>query len=207
MKRRSLLSWGSTALLGPALASAAQPPHEGLHYVRLAVPQPPRPGLRAEVVEFFWYGCGACYALEPQLNAWLARKPADIGFQRTPALIRKVSEVHQRLFYALEALGQGERLHGSLFTALQQQGQTLASLEQAQRHCASHGVPPQALAQAWDSFAVLSRCRQAQAQAERHQVQGVPWLSVNGRWATSPALAGGPAQAVAVLEHLITLPS
>jgi thiol:disulfide interchange protein DsbA len=44
---------------------------QGRHY-RSVVPQLPTtvaPG-KVEVIEIFWYGCGACYMLDPYLESW-----------------------------------------------------------------------------------------------------------------------------------------
>ena len=36
-----------------------------------------KPG-RIEVREFFWYGCGHCFALEPHMQGWLKKLPKDL---------------------------------------------------------------------------------------------------------------------------------
>ncbi len=63
-----------------------------------------KPG-QIEVREFFWYGCGHCYALEPHLNNWLATKPTDVNFIRTPAALNPVWEQNARAYYAVEGMG------------------------------------------------------------------------------------------------------
>jgi thiol:disulfide interchange protein DsbA len=40
---------------------------------------------KVEVVEFFWYSCPHCFALEPLVEQWLARLPPDVSFRRAPA--------------------------------------------------------------------------------------------------------------------------
>ena len=70
----------------PAARPAAAPPastpipakwQAGRHYRLLnpAVPNTIAPG-KVEVVEVFWYGCGACYMLDPYLESWKKTKPA-----------------------------------------------------------------------------------------------------------------------------------
>ena len=59
---------------------------QGRHY-RSVSPQMPTsvaPG-KVEVLEIFWYGCGACYMLDPYLESWKKKdKPANVEFVRVP---------------------------------------------------------------------------------------------------------------------------
>src|SRR5882724_6207519 len=54
-----------------AFAAHAQgTPVEGVDYIELRPPQSVESSDRVEVLEFFWYRCPHCYALEPELEAW-----------------------------------------------------------------------------------------------------------------------------------------
>ena len=35
---------------------------------------------KIEVTEVFWYGCIHCYHMDPILNAWVKKLPADVTF-------------------------------------------------------------------------------------------------------------------------------
>ena len=61
-----------------AFASFAQgAPVEGTDYVELKPPQAVETSGNVEVIEFFWYRCPHCYALEPDLEAWVTtRRPS-----------------------------------------------------------------------------------------------------------------------------------
>ena len=50
-----------------------------------------KPG-KIEVREFFWYGCGHCYSLEPHMQSWLKKLPKDVRFVRTPAAMNPLWE-------------------------------------------------------------------------------------------------------------------
>ncbi|HNE26548.1 MAG TPA: thiol:disulfide interchange protein, partial [Pseudomonadales bacterium] len=49
---------------------------------------------KIEVNEVFWYGCPHCYHFEALLEPWAKRLPADVDYQRTPAVWRPAMEVH-----------------------------------------------------------------------------------------------------------------
>src|SRR6218665_3853548 len=115
MKRRDFSAvLGLSAVSGLALAQGA--PVEGRHYQRLSQPLPTPPG-KVEVLEFFWYGCPHCFAFDPVLEAWVKQLPADVTFRRVHVGFRANIKLHQRLFYALEAMGKEAELHARVFNA------------------------------------------------------------------------------------------
>lgn len=207
-RRHFCLQALSTAtLLGSGSAARAQAgPVEGQHYRRLRTPQNVG-NERGEVLEFFWYGCPACYRLEPQLEQWLARKPADVSFKRVPSIIHAVSKSHQRMFYALDAIGLEGRLHAQVFAAVQADSAALQELGEIQALMSKLGVDPAKFAQVYASFSVQSRCQQADRLIQAYEGKGVPMLAVNGRFVTTPSMAGGDKQALAVVDYLLGLPS
>ena len=60
---------------------------EGKEYVAASTQQPTSTGDKIEVVELFWYGCPHCYDLEPEVQAWLERKPDYVELVRMPAIV------------------------------------------------------------------------------------------------------------------------
>ncbi|MBI2510138.1 MAG: thiol:disulfide interchange protein DsbA/DsbL, partial [Betaproteobacteria bacterium] len=72
------------ALAGFAVAASAQDTpraRQNLEY-RLIEKQPVETGDKIEVIDFFWYGCPFCNALQPALEAWIKRKPDDVALRR-----------------------------------------------------------------------------------------------------------------------------
>src|SRR5690606_16906739 len=72
----------------PAVAAAVTADPElqaGRDYELVNPPQPTADPSKVEVLEFFWYGCPHCYHFEPDLNAWLKKKPDNVVFVRQPA--------------------------------------------------------------------------------------------------------------------------
>ena len=163
---------------------------------------------KGEVLEFFWYGCPHCYRFEPALHQWLARKPAQVVFKRSPAIIHGASKAHQRLFFTLQAMGLSDSLHAQVFAAVQADPAGMGDVPAMQAMLGKHGVDAAKFAQFYQSFSVQTRCQQADTLIRSYLGDGytVPTLAVNGRYITSPHMAGGEAQAIAVLDYLLTLP-
>ena len=85
-----------------AFAAHAQgTPVEGVDYIELRPPQSVESSDRVEVLEFFWYRCPHCYALEPELEAWAKRLPRDVQFRRSPGILNDDWAVDARIFYTL----------------------------------------------------------------------------------------------------------
>ena len=71
--RRSLPRAARAGLRAARSRSAAA------RYTELKPPQPVESDGKIEVLEFFWYGCIHCYNLEPTLETWLKKLPADVA--------------------------------------------------------------------------------------------------------------------------------
>ena len=70
------------------------------------------------MLEFFWYGCIHCYNLEPTLETWLKKLPADVEFRRVPAVFNERWAHDAAIFYAFEAMGLLDKLHRPFFDAI-----------------------------------------------------------------------------------------
>jgi len=213
MKRRQfsarVLGIGFASSLGfglDAMAQAARAPGapvEGTHYVRLSQPLPADTG-KIEVIEFFWYGCPHCNSFEPALDAWAKKLPADVAFKRVPVAFREEPfGAHQRIYYALEALGQVEAMHRKVFFAIHTERQRLDKPADIAAFMSKNGIDNAKFLDAYNSFGVQAKQRQARQLTEAYKVGEVPTLGINGRYYTSGALAGSPERSLAVADYLI----
>ena len=210
MKRRhfsaasaSLLGWaGAAAWMQPAHAQQSLPV-EGTHYVRLSPPVATNAPGKIEVIEFFWYGCPHCNAFEPALDAWAQALPADVAFRRVPAAFNASWEPHQRIFYALESLDLLPTMHRKVFYAVHQQRLRLDKLPEISTFMAASGVDAAKFSEAYNSFGVQTKVRQATQLTNAYKIDGVPAIGVQGRYYTSGPLAGSNERSLLVANHLI----
>ena len=196
---------GASALALGLPAAAQSGIVEGTHYVRLGQPVPVSVANgKVEVVEFFWYGCPHCNAFEPLLEAWVKKLPDFVAFRRVPVQFREEPfGTHQRLYYALEAMGQLEAMHRKVFYAIHNDRQKLDKPAEIATFMTKHGVDGAKVAELMGSFAVQTKARQAKQLAEAYRIDGVPALGIQGRFFTSGSLAGGQERMVLVAEYLI----
>jgi protein dithiol oxidoreductase (disulfide-forming) len=211
MKRRDFAAslvgagLGTAALTLPAAAQAQGGPVEGTHYVRLSQPVPTvAEAGKIEVIEFFWYGCPHCNAFEPTLEAWVKKLPADVAFRRVPVAFREEPFVaHQRIFYALEAMGQVEAMHRKVFYAIHNDRAQLSKPAEIAAFMAKNGLDSAKFLDTYNSFGVQTKVRQAKQLAEAYKIDGVPALGIQGRYFTSGTLAGNTDKALEVTNFLL----
>lgn len=207
---RTAATWGAglglSGLTAPVLHSAwAQPsmPPQNT-YVRLSQPLPQSVANKIEVVEFFWYGCPHCNVFEPYLDAWSIKLPSDIHFQRVPVLFREHPFAnHQKLYYALEFLGQVGKMQMKVFAAIHNRREQLDTPEAAADFVAKHGIDRAKFLEVFNSFSVQTKCRQARQLADAYKIDGVPALGIGGRYYTSLSMAGSAEKALMTTDALI----
>ena len=206
MKRREFtcaLAAAGMALGASPVAQAQAGFTEGKDYVKLGTPAPTSSPGKIEVVEFFWYGCPHCNVFEPQLDAWSKKVPADVAFRRVPVAFTALHETHARVFYALEAMGQVEAMHRKVFAAIHQQRKRLDKEADIVAFMAENGVDGAKFTEAFKSFGVATKVRQAKSLSEAYKIDGVPSMGIQGRFFTSGSLAGSNERALATTEYLI----
>ncbi len=205
MNRRDFTRAGSglalAGLSAPLWAQAA--PAEGRDFKRVEPPVPVPEGGKVDIVEFFGYWCPHCNAFEPALEAWAKKLPAQVNFRRMPVMFNAAHETTQKLYFALEALGQVEALHRKVFAALHVQRKRLDKEADVLAWAQEAGADGAKIVEAMKSFGVATKARQARQLAEAYRIDGVPTLGIHGRWMTSPSIAGSAERALAVADALI----
>ncbi len=189
MNRREFSALGAiaagAAMLGwPALSALAQvQAQSGTDYLTLDKPVPVEvPAGRIEVVEFFWYGCPHCNAFEASFDAWARRVPKDVVVRRIPAAFRDEWVPHQRLFFALEALGQLERLHARVFHAIHAERVALDREAAIADWVAKQGVDRAKFIQQYNAKATDDKALRVRQLQDAFKVEGVPAMGVAGRY-------------------------
>ncbi len=189
----------------PSIPKSLERYQEGRHYTTLPVAQPTSAGPgQVEVAEVFWYGCPHCYTLEPFIQSWrLEGIPDNTVFVQIPAALNPSWQIHARVFYTAEALGILEQVHPAIFREVHVNRNPLNTRERLIEFFARFDVTEQDFLSAWDSFAVQTNLRRADAQVRRFRLSGVPAVVVNGKYVTGADLAGGNQQLFDVVNFLI----
>ena len=195
---------GAAALGVPHLALAQRRPEEGKDFRALDKKVPVEaPAGKIEVVEFFWYSCPHCNAFEPKLNAWLKKLPPDVSFRRVPVQFRDDFVPQQRLYYALEAMGKVEELHGKVFHEIHVNRQPTSTEAGILAFVEKNGVDKAKFQELYNSFAVSTKARRARQLQDLYEVDGVPALGVAGQYYTDGTMAGNMDRALQIVDYLV----
>lgn len=188
-----------TLIAQPAVAQGLV---EGKHFVRLQMPQPTEIAGKVDVIEFFWYGCPHCAELHPLLKSWAKKLPADVSFRRVPAIFRDSWVPGARTFYALEAMGQLEKMDDALFHAIHKERINLTDEKILFDWMGKQGVDRQKFIDMYKSFGVDGKVRKAAEMSQEYGISGVPAMIVGGKYMPAPNL-GTYGDMLAVVDGLI----
>lgn len=175
----------------------------GQGYENLKAIQPTQDTDKVEVIEFFWYGCPHCYKFEPEIEAWKATLPGNVTFIRQPAVFSSLWGKHAKAYFTAEVLGVVDKVHADFFHAIQVKKEKLASEEDLADFFVAHGVDKAAFHDAYNSFIVDTKMRQAKAMGPRYGITGVPALVVNGKYLVNARSASDKGGMIKVVNELI----
>jgi protein dithiol oxidoreductase (disulfide-forming) len=170
---------------------------------RVIPPQPLADPHRIEVVEFFYYGCRWCNELQPYLDEWLRRKPADVDFRYQPAIRNTRWLVLTKAFFALQALGELPRLHTRVYRAYHRDDVNLEDEAVLTGWALKQGIQLKPFEQLMRSSEVMAKVEAARMDTYAYQVETTPSVVVNGRYLTSSGMTGGVVELMRVVEDLV----
>lgn len=183
----------------------AADPQVGKDFDKTAQAIPTDTPNKIEVVEVFWYGCIHCYHMDPLLNAWVKKLPADVTFKRIPGLPNPSWAPMAKAFYAMEDLKLSDKLHTALFDAVHKQKVLNPTDEKAAIDWIAKqgGVDKAKVDDAFKSFSMNNKLNRAAQYFRATGATGVPSIIIDGQFITSSTMAGGNEQALKTADYII----
>jgi protein dithiol oxidoreductase (disulfide-forming) len=210
--RREVLALGTALALTMNSAHSAEKWIEGRHYFKIDKPQPaPRAGT-VTVTEIFSYGCSACNAFHPFMQALEQKLGANATVEYLHASWLPAENWHtlQRAHIAAVTLGIARKTHDAMFAAVWQTGELaivdaktgrlksrLPSIQDVARFYERvAAVPAATFLETCKSFSVDSGIRRTDALITALRADSTPTLIINGKYRLEPRSAGSAQQAV-----------
>jgi thiol:disulfide interchange protein DsbA len=141
------------------------------------------------------------------LDPWLEKLPGEARFRRVPAVLGNEWGADARVFYALEALGELDRLHRPLMDAIHEKGGKNLAGKAYTRWVSdwlrTQGVNADRFAAALDSPEVREKAKRAAEMSRSLQLEGTPSFVVAGRYVVSPP-PGDRRQILAITDYLVS---
>jgi thiol:disulfide interchange protein DsbA len=164
-------------------AARAEALKEGTDFRSLTPPLPTGAAGKIEVIEFFSYACPHCANFYPLVESWQAKLPKDVVFRRVPVGFQRPAWVNmQRVFYALQADGDFDRLDARLFKAIHEENQQLFEEPRIADWIARNGGNADKFSADYTSFGVNNQTVQADKLAEDYRIDSVPSMAVDGHY-------------------------
>jgi len=174
----------------------------GRDYKMMSPAQPTSSGSKIEVLEFFFYGCSHCFHLHGPLSAWEKNMPKDVDLQFVPVIFRDTWEPMARTFYALEVLGERERLRNDLFEAWNVLSTDLSDENKITAFVAKRGVDAAKFGAAYNSFSVAGKVARSNQLVRSYAIRGTPTIAVDGKYIITGL---EPADTIRVLNEVIEI--
>lgn len=208
-----LAAVASTVAAATAMASAAPAEganwQDGVNYTRIVPAQPTSvPAGKVEVLEFFWYACPHCNAVDPLVESWNKGKPAYVSFSRVHVMWNEGHRALARMFYTLESMGKLDQLHSEIFKEIHVNGDPLVAgdpLESERMQAAfvkKFGISEAAFRDAYHSMPVDLALQRADTLVQRYRIDAVPRFIVNGKFVVDLGSAGGPERLISLVSDL-----
>jgi len=200
----------SAALMFTAAGAYAAEPKEGVDYSTIPPVPTENAGKKVEVIEFFMFTCPHCNALEPRMSAWVKQNADKIHFRRIH-FARGEKDPLARAYVTLEAMGTPEAASQKLFHAIHDEHKRLMREDDVTAVVVSAGVDKAKYESVYKSFSVESKMKRMESIIAQYKVDSAPTLVIDGRFVTSPSMAGRPGQpedqsqaaALAVADYLV----
>jgi thiol:disulfide interchange protein DsbA len=191
------------SLVAGGAAAAGAELTEGKDYVRSNAKAPLAPASKIEVVEFFSYGGTHSQELEPYLLAWLETLPPDVEFHRVPVLFATRWLGLAKVYYTLEALGVERSLSREVFSAIEKDGLPLFREQPFLDWCERKGLDRTRATELYNSPQIAAKISQGTALTHVYDVQVVPTVIVDYKFATNYERARTLSRFAAVLDALV----
>ena len=203
---RSLQTFVSALALLIFSATAFAAPVAGKDYLEIKPAQPTDSGNKIEVVEVFSYMCSHCNDFEPKIAAWVKQLPADAQFRRMPVVFGRASwETLARSYYALEALGEIEKIHPKIFAAIHDDNVILQQRDVLVDWMEKQGIDRKKFGGAYDSFSMSGKIQRSNQRAQAYGISGVPSLVIDGRYMISTTQSGNYENMLKIADELVKL--
>lgn len=178
---------------------------EGQHYVKILPAMATDVAAdKIEVAELFWFGCPHCYAMEPEIVKYKANHPKFVDFKQVPAMLNPSWAADANTFFIADILDPTESkdMVTKIFDSIHKEKRRLRSPKAVTRFFVEQGYTKEQVEKVKKSLAFQTKVSRAQVFGRGAQANSVPTMVVNGKYRTSPHMAGGQDKVMEVVAYL-----
>jgi len=154
----------------------------GRDYLKINNPLTVKQDGVVDVMEVFWYGCGACYSIEGPVNGWKKTLPDHVNFTKFPVTWGPIHQTHAALYHTIEALDLNQKAHAAVFVKIHKERNLLGDEEEIIKFLKGFGVAPETSSAYLNSFAVKQKVSRGIKISRQLQLSQTPMLIVDGTY-------------------------
>lgn len=160
---------------------------------------------KVTVIEFFSYGCPACFRLNPTLEKWIKDKPSKVQFERIPVVFESDWHLYARAYYTAKVLGVHNEISPTLFNAIQTEHVDLGTPERMATFFQTHfKIKKEMFLSTYESPAVDAQVNANQKISNDFMIFQIPGIVIDGKYKVDPSLSGNnPQRLIDTLNYLI----
>ena len=158
------------------------------------------------VVEFFNYGCPACFHLEQFLEPWVKKHPASqLKFSRIPVVFHADWEIYAKAYYIAAALDLLPQANEKFFQAIQVQHETLQNpQDMIQFFTKELKADPKLVQSSFDhAIGIDMQIKEGMMTLAQLEISQIPTFLINGKYITNMSMAKSPERLFNIIDHLI----
>ncbi len=159
------------------------------------------------LIDFFWYGCGHCFAMKPKIKELIAKHQNKIVAKSYPATFDNWKSGAQ-IFFTLEEMGSLQTTHDKIFDEIHINKKNILKNENLlMETIKANGLNAEKFKSMYSSFTVQSKVNKAMLATKQLNIESTPYFVIyyKGKtYKTSPSMTAGYDKTIAVLDSLLT---
>ncbi|PCI65915.1 MAG: hypothetical protein COB38_10640 [Gammaproteobacteria bacterium] len=141
----------------------------------------PKGTVKPEILEFFNYGCPACYQMETFANGYKGSHK-NTKFTMVPVGFNPSWEIYVKAYYLGSLLKVLDKSHTALFHLLHVEKKIIKNDKALKAFFMSLGIESNTYDKANKSFALNSQIRKSKQLAKRYGISGIPTFVANQKY-------------------------
>ncbi len=159
------------------------------------------------VLEFFNYGCPGCSFAEPEVEAWLKKKPAYVDFKRIPLTFESGWANYARAYYIAEALGIEKKFTPAFFAKIHgkndRQYHDMSSDKQITDFLVAHGAKRSLVVASLNSGSMDAKLQHGVNLMKKYGIMETPSFVIASKYRVSMSDAHSPKRLLATVAYLV----
>ena len=165
----------------------------------------PKVGQNIEVLYFYYYGSPWAAKIDGDLRRWAATRPYNIVFRPVPVYFNQnpAGIFATRIHYALESLGEEQRLSPLFVQAVQKGSVNLLSAKSVISWMENHGVEEKNFLKHLNAPRTKFLTTSTPFALAQYEITSVPTIVIDGQYIISANQNRSPEKTVAIAEFMV----